>query len=90
MVHPTLTRLQQVLVTLLNKINENTRYNDVYEDFLELDVLVENFDNFLGDYYDDICNELDKVDYYMYDVRYLILELLHKVDDLIINYRYWV
>lgn len=90
MVNPTLIRIQKILVTILNDMNENTRYEDVYEYFLELDDLIEEYENFLGSYYDDICDELGYVDYYIYDVRDLILELLYRVNDLIINYTYWV
>lgn len=88
--NPTLIRIQQILVSLLNDMTEYTRYDDVSDYFLELDDLVEEYEHFLGPYYDDICDELGYVDYYIYDVRDLILELLYKVNDLIINYRYWV
>lgn len=90
MVNSTLIRIQKILVTILNDMNENTRYEDVYEYFLELDDLIEEYENFLGSYYDDICDELGYVDYYIYDVRDLLLELLYKVNDLLVNYTYWV
>ncbi len=90
MVHPTLIKIQKTVVTILNEIEENTKYEDVYEYFIELDSLIDEFDNFLGAYYENICTELNNVDYYMEDVRPYILELLYKVNDLIVNYKYWI
>ena len=90
MIDPTLIRIQKILVTILNETDENTRYDDVSEYFLELDDLIDQFENYLGSYYDDICDELYDVDYYINDVRDLILELLYRVNDLIVNYTYWV
>lgn len=90
MCNPTLIRIQKILVTILNITDENTKYDDVYEYFLELDDLINQYENFLGSYYDDICEEINNVDYYINNVRDLILELLYKVNDLIVNYTYWV
>lgn len=90
MCNPTLIRIQKILVTILNITDENTKYDDVYKYFLELDDLINQYENFLGSYYDDICEEINNVDYYINNVRDLILELLYKVNDLIVNYTYWV
>lgn len=90
MINPTLARIQKILVTILNETQENTRYEDLCEYFVELDDLIDNFENFLGSYYDDLCYELNNVDYFIQDVRPYILELLYRVDDLLLNYKYWV
>jgi len=77
---------QRLLVTIVHKIKDDTRYDHLHLYFVELDAAIDAvLDPHLASLYDRLSLEMNKADYFVADVRPLLLELLLRIDSLLLE-----
>lgn len=81
----TLNRLQYLLTHLLVTIVDGTQYDDVADVMEEIEniALNDSYATNLKSYYENIWQEAYSCKGDMYEVKPIILEMLHAVDDLL-------
>lgn len=78
-----LLQLQNLLTTLLAKIREDTQYDDVEEDMVEIEKISKTYDTLVGALMEKINEELYEYKGVMAGVKPELLEMLYVVDDLL-------
>lgn len=78
-----LSEIQNLLLTLLSKINEETQYDEVADILEEIESKAHEYQLLIGPSVDKIMEEIYVCKGNMIDVKPDILEMLYIVDDLL-------